>query len=327
MAPRKKLMEKAIAILRERGEKAVEIARTSILQEQIDYKPLKEALQYFIKDWEDVLHPALLSLACEAVDGNPDSTIQIGAAIVLLAGGADVHDDIIDQSTVKEPKQTVLGKFGQDISILTGDALLMEGLYLLHEACESLPRKKKQAILKLVKEAFFEISSAEAKEASFRGKTDLAGREYLAIIKHKVAAGEAATRIGAILGNGKTNEIGILGNYGRTYGVLMAVRDEFVDIFEQDELKNRAERECLPLPILLTFADSAKKAEILRLLKEEMTQDRIDRILELTLSSKETRRLKEDIKYLIEQEIQQLITLKNCKEVLEQLLWSTTEDF
>lgn len=326
MTPKKKLMEQAIAILQEKGQKAVELAKQAVMQERIQYKPLREALHYFIEDWNDVLHPALVSLACEAVGGNPDATTQIGAAMVLLAGGADIHDDIIDQSEIKGSKQTVYGKFGKEISILVGDALLLKGTYLLHEACEPLPKRKKKAILDVIRQAFFEISSAEAEEAGLRGRIDISGREYLSIIRHKVAAGEAATRIGAIISNGKPNEIEILGHYGRTYGILMTIRDEFVDVFEPDELKNRVEKECLPLPILLAFQDSSKKALILQLLKEEITEDKVEKILDLIMNSKETLKLKKEMERLVKIESQEVTSLKNCRETFNLLLCTTIED-
>jgi geranylgeranyl pyrophosphate synthase len=112
MAPKKKLIEQVKAIMWERGQTALEIAKQTVAQENIQSPLLREALDYFMNEiWEDVLHPALLSIACEAAGGNPNSTTQIGAAIVLLAGGADVHDDIIDQSETKDAKLTVFGKF------------------------------------------------------------------------------------------------------------------------------------------------------------------------------------------------------------------------
>jgi geranylgeranyl pyrophosphate synthase len=203
MADDKKLMKQAIRILQERGKESVEIAKQTILHETIEFRPLEEALAYFMKDWNDVLHPALISLACEAVGGNPVETFQLGASLVLLAGGADVHDDIIDRSVTKGSKATVLGKFGSDITILVGDVLLLKGIYLLHQGSELLPREKKEAIEKILEQAFFEISSAEAKEASLRGKNDYSVQDYLEVIRHKVAASEASTKIGAILGNGK----------------------------------------------------------------------------------------------------------------------------
>jgi geranylgeranyl pyrophosphate synthase len=326
MKPREKLMGRVIAILQERGQKALELAKQSVLQEKIEFRPLREALRYFMKDWKDVLHPALLSLACEAVGGNPDLTTRLGAAIVLLAGGADVHDDVIDKSVTKGSKQTVFGKFGKDIAILVGDALLLKGTYLLHEACEPLPRSKKKAILDIIRQAFSEISSAEAKEASLRGRFDIPKQEYLNIIKHKVAASEAATEIGAMLGNGTSNEIGVLRHYGRTYGVLLAIRDEFVDTFEPDELTNRAERECLPLPILLAFHDDSKKTLILRLLKDRITEEEIEKILDLSIDFVETRELVREMKRLVKQEGFKLSSIQYCKDALELLLESNLED-
>ena len=81
----------------------MELSKQAVLAEQIKYEPLREALRYFMEELcYDASHPTLLSLACEAVGGNPDATTDIGAALVLLAGAADIHDDIIDQSLTKE---------------------------------------------------------------------------------------------------------------------------------------------------------------------------------------------------------------------------------
>ena len=73
-----------------------------------------------------------------------NETVKFGAAVVLLAGAADIHDDIMDKSPKKELKLTVFGKFGQDIAILSGDALLLKGIYLLREACKPCRNKLKK---------------------------------------------------------------------------------------------------------------------------------------------------------------------------------------
>ena len=86
----RKLMEKAGQILLEKGRAAVGLARERVLRDNVEHAPLREALRYFIEDWNDVLHPALVSLACEAVGGKPEMTVKAGAALVLLAGGADI---------------------------------------------------------------------------------------------------------------------------------------------------------------------------------------------------------------------------------------------
>ena len=66
-------MKDVIELLENRGKKAVEASKQYVLRKKIDYEPLNEAIKYFMNEfWFDVLHPALISIACEAVGGNPD---------------------------------------------------------------------------------------------------------------------------------------------------------------------------------------------------------------------------------------------------------------
>lgn len=328
MTTREKLVERTLTLLRERGKNALEVAKQSILQERIEYKPLQEALRYFMDEFfKDVMHPGLLSIYCEAVGGDPDETTQVGAAMVLLVGAADLHDDIIDQSTTKNGKPTVFGKFGRDVTVLAGDALLIKGVFLLFEATAILPENNKRAILRLITQAFFDLSSAEAEEASLRGKNDLSGREYLEILKRKTAVSEATARIGAILGEGTPSEVGTIGEIGHILGLLNTMRDEFIDVFEPDELSNRAAREILPLPVLNIFQDPKKKDEIFKLLKRrKITRQKTERILDIVMEATETKELKNQMQSLIRKGIYQLSCLRGAKKTLALLLESAVED-
>lgn len=326
----KKLMEQVQILLKERGQKAFEIAKNAILQEKIKSELVYEALRYFIEEsWYDVQHPALISLTCEAVDGNPNSTVHIGAAMVLLAGAADIHDDIIDKSRIKCSKPTVFGKFGNDIAILAGDALLFKGATLLNEACEKLPEKQGKTILNLTKQAFFEIGSAEAKEATLKGKYDLTPEEYYHIIEMKAAVAEANARIGAIVGGGKPKQIEALGCYGRTLGILMSIRYDFVDIFEPEELKNRVQNEILPLPLLYAFTNPKTKNTIMPiLLKTNITEDDAQTVVSTMFKSRGVRDLKENMHSLMNLGMQTLHCVKKStvRRFMKALMESSVED-
>ena len=326
MTPEQKLMKKASAILQNKGRIAVELARQSVLGEPIEHAPLRDALHFFIENWNDVLHPALVSLACEAVGGKPLANVEVGAALVLLAGGADIHDDVIDESMTKGSEQTIFGKFGKDVAILAGDALLLEGVYALYEACEKFEVAKKKTILELVKRTVFEISSAEAAEAGMRGRIDIPKQIYLEIIRHKVAAAEAAMRIGAIVGNGTPTEVETLAEYGRIYGFLMTMRDEFIDVFERDELLNRVKKEVLPLPIIVTLADESKKSTLLQLISGKINEEEIEEIVDLATNSAESVLLVSEMKRLVKQLSLKIQTLRYCRENLKFLAAATLED-
>jgi geranylgeranyl diphosphate synthase, type I len=326
MAVEQKLMMKAGMILQEKGRIAVDLARRRVLYEQLEHASLRDALRYFSEGWNDFLHPALVSLACEAVGGKPEMTDKVGAALVLLAGGADIHDDIIDESVIKGSEQTVFGKFEKDVAILVGDTLLLEGVYLLHEACDKLDVTKKKAILDTVRRAFVEISNAEATEARMRGRSDIPKQQYLDIITHKVAAGEAAMRIGALIGDGTPEEVELLAEYGRCYGILMTIRDEFIDVFEKEELLNRMEKEVLPLPVVLTLADESKKRVLLQLLRGKITEEKIEEIVDVATSSPESSLLISEMKQMVQQIILRIRPLRYCRENLELAVTATLED-
>lgn len=324
-----KLMEQCNRILEKYGRKAFEVAKNAILEEKTLQPRVYKALKYFMeKSWYDVQHPALISLACEAVGGNPDKTIGVGAAILLLAGAADLHDDVIDQSKVKDSKPTVFGKFGKDIAILAGDALLFNGLLFLHKTCEGFSKKRRETIIKLVKQAFFEIGNAEAAEAEFKNyKYDLMPDKYREIIEKKAAVAEACTRIGAILGCGKKKEIDILGCYGRAFSILTTIRNEFIDLFDPEELKNRIKNECLPLPLLYSLKDERKKNKIMQLIKKDrITKKTSQNLVELICGTTEIRRLKDEMRSLIKNEINSLELINKNKTTLKLLLQSMLED-
>jgi len=181
----------------------------------------------------------------------------------LISGAIDIHDDIIDQSKVKGSRPTVLGKFGKDIALLAGDALLLKGFTLLHEAVEKgIPAEKVVVIIDIIKKTFFELGDAEALELQFRGRIDVTPEEYLQVVRKKAADVEAHTRISAVLGDGSKEEIEALSEYGRLLGMLILLRDDLIDMIDFEESVHRIRRECLPLPILYSLQNSKIKPEI-----------------------------------------------------------------
>lgn len=320
-------MQRAIDLMEKRGIKAVKKSRQLVSLYDTKYEPLDEAVEYFMNElWFDFLHPALVSLACEAVGGNADNATDVGAALVLLAGAADIHDDIIDESKTKGPDLTVYGKFGRDLAVLSGDVLLFRGLYTLNEGMKEVSVSKREAVLESVRTAFLELCGGEAKETSWRGKFEISKKDYLEILKRKSAASEAATRLGAIIGGGTEKEIELLSHYGRTFGIMMTMRNEFIDVFEPDELTNRLKKECLPLPVLIAFQDDSRKTEILHLLKKKLSEENIEKILDLCMDFPETKLLVEEMKKLVENEISLIYNVRGNKEKLKLMLTATLED-
>mgnify|MGYP000324195744 CR=1 FL=1 len=327
----KKSIEQILSILREHGKRGFEYAQNFILREKRSLSPIYKSLMYFVEQMRSKtsVFPALISLSCHAVGGNPDVTPPISAAIILLTGAADVHDDLIDKSKVKYSKQTIYGKFGEDIALLVGDALLLEGLTLLFQECSKLSQSQSGAILNSVKQALLEIGSAETLEIKMRGRYDISPEEYYGIVKMKAAFAEACTRIGAILGNGSSREIKTLAYYGRIFGILTTLRDDFIDVYELEELQNRLRNECIPLPIICALQNKELKERLLfKLEKLKHTGSNADvyEIAKLVMNCREVRELKRKMKLLALTALQELRFLRGpATSTLKVLLYSTME--
>lgn len=234
----------------------------------------------------------MVSVACEAVGGDPEKAVPMQVVMLLLSAAFDLHDDVIDGSKTKYGKPTVLGKFGKDIALLVGDAFMMEALVLLHKLEKQFPKEKINAIWDIISSRVFELGDAEALEASMRGNIDVSPEECLRVLEKKASTFEAHMQVGAIIGDGNAGDIEVLGKYGRTLGVLMGIREDFIDIFEPEELQNRMKNECLPLPILYAFKTPQIKKSILKLLSNrKVSEADAERIVDLVFEANEVKML------------------------------------
>jgi geranylgeranyl pyrophosphate synthase len=317
------IVEQVQKLLEERGRKALEEAKRVVLQEEVECKEIREALNYFMQEyWRDLARPTLLSLACEAVGGDPEITTPIAISMSLISGAIDIHDDIIDYSKVKGSRPTVLGKFGKDVALLVGDALLFKGFALLHGSVErGVPAEKLPIIIDIVKRMFFELGDAEALELGFRGRIDVTPEEYLRVVRKKAADVEAHTRISAILGGGSKEEIEALGEYGRLLGMLIILRDDLIDMVDFDEAVQRFKKECLPLPILYALQNPKIKFTLSSmLLKKTITKRDAKAILQVTNEEGELGRLRKIMQELAEDAYFHIENLEQNKEYLRLLL-------
>lgn len=305
-------------LFKERGSKTLEMARKEVLKEKIECKEAQEALAFFMtKWWNDLARPTLLSLVCEAVGGDPELTTPIAVPMSLISGAIDIHDDIIDQSKSKYGRPTVYGKFGQEIALLAGDALLFKGFNLLHDAVnKGVPAQKLPIITDIMKQSFFELGDAEALELRFRGRIDISPEEYLDVVRKKAADVEAHTRISAILGGGTADEVEALGEYGRLLGMIKILRDDAADVVDTEEFLHRLKKEHLPIPLLYALQNPEIKQKISSiLLKKTITKKEIQTVLKLTYACGGFKEVQKLIQKLAETAFKLLNEIENPTEL------------
>ena len=314
MTQRADRLEIFTEIVENAGREALKKAAEEILNSKFSCGIVSSAAKYHAEFLDEVtpISQALMALSCEVAGGEKGKTTNVAAAISILIEASNVHDDIIDHTTTKYSRKTVFGKFGGDIALLVGDLFLAQGTMLLCKACQKLPKEQEKTILETTFETLVKVSNSVALETGMRKNFGVTSQEYLKVIQLKASAPEAHCKIGGILGNGSKRIIQTLGQYGKTYGLLGNVTDEFLDLLNYDKLRGRVKNECLPLPILLSLEDSRIKKDICTLIKDfYLTRKTKNQIIKMVLGSEKVQRLQKDIVSLAEKEVEQM---KNYKE-------------
>ncbi len=311
------LTEIAVNIIEKRGNGALSEASRQILLSRYDGGTVYEALKYYAKAiFPRVLpiFPALIYLSCKAVGGKPKQARSVATAMMLITASGDIHDDIIDRSTSKFARKTVFGKYGKDVTLLVGDVLLIQGMALLQKNSQFLPEQRRTDIVDLITKSMFELTEAEALEIRLWKKSNVTPEECFDVIRHKGAVAELHCRIGGIIGCAGENALVDTKEYGRLIGILSTMKDEFLDLENFSELKNRINNEMLPYPIVCAFQNNSLKKQVSQIImNSNFSKKDLPFVAETILNSEEVGKLKAGLRELGEKEIANNSLLKDNK--------------
>ena len=191
----------------------------------------KEPLKYAL-DGGKRIRPIILLLASECVGEIDDNTFAAACAIEFLHTESVIHDDIIDNETLRRQKDPFHIKYGYNTSVLTGDFVL--GLILNIASRINNPR-----VTKNLATTAMMMSEGEVIEGRLETSEDVTFDDYLKVIEYKTAtAFETASRLGAIISGGSEEEIESLADYGKNIGIAYQIRDDLLDWQNEDKLFN-----------------------------------------------------------------------------------------
>ena len=240
--------------------------------------PLKYSL-----DGGKRIRPIILVLAAECVGNTADdNTLAASCAVEFLHMESIIHDDIIDNETVRRQKDPFHIKYGYNTSILTGDFVL--GLIL--GICSRLDNSR---VTKDLATTAMLMSEGEMIEGMLEAGEDVTFDDYLKVIEYKTAtAFEVAARTGAIMGGGTEEQIEALTEYGRNIGIAYQIRDDLLDWKNEDKLFNLLiKRSSDPRHVFDRMEEllkeySQKANAGLRRITDHPAKDRLENLIRLT---------------------------------------------
>ena len=247
--------------------------------------------------------PLLVLLSSSLCGGSNDArTARHGCAVEYIHAATLLHDDVIDETTVRRGNETVNSKWGSDASILVGDNLISQSVILI--AYDSNPRTI-QAIAEaakiLVEGGILEFSKAR--------ELNISEEHYLDVIYRKTASIIAVScQIGAILAEADEASEEVLISFGNKLGIAFQLVDDVMDYDSTEKLLGkpvgtdfREGHVTLPLLYLYNNANTSLKKEIEGFIKnEQITHSEFDYILDRMREAKAFEYTLDKARYYIE---------------------------
>ena len=268
---------------------------------------------------------ALLTLGsakmCGYLKGTRD--INLAACVELIHSATLMHDDVIDNGSLRRGKKTLNKIWDNHSSVLIGD-------YLLSRCFEMMVEDGSNEILKLLSSTSSKIAQGEILQLQHQGEVDMLEETYLKIISAKTAElFAAATKVGAILSETKSKEKEALEFYGRNLGLTFQIADDTLDYnseikFFGKKIGQDFYEGKITLPIILLFqkADKPEKEKLKDIFsKEKRTEENLNYTLSLIKKHKIINDCYQKAQHYINLASNSLSTFGDCdqKKILENL--------
>ena len=197
-----------------------------------NFQKLYEAMNYSLQAGGKRIRPVLMQLAYESVGGSEDIS-KFLCAIEMIHTYSLIHDDLpaMDDDDYRRGKLTCHKQFDEATAILAGDALLTEAFRLMLEdalVSEDLGKVRAAHVLASASGAEGMVGGQILDMASENKVIDLETLDCIHLNKTGALIA-AATKMGAILGNGSSMEVAALEAYGRYIGKVFQIIDDVLD--------------------------------------------------------------------------------------------------
>jgi len=182
-----------------------------------------EVSRYIIAAGGKRLRPALLLLVCGALQCRDAQRFNLAAVVEFIHTATLLHDDVVDESTLRRGRATANEVFGNPASVLVGDFLYSRAFQMMVDAGE-------MRIMQILADATNVIAEGEVLQLMNMHDPDLGQEGYLRVIRSKTAKlFEASARLGAIVARAPAEVEEACATYGQALGTAFQVIDDVLD--------------------------------------------------------------------------------------------------
>jgi len=196
-----------------------------VLRESLssDVALIRQVAEYIVRGGGKRLRPALLLLTAQACGYRGKHHYTLAAVVEMIHTATLLHDDVVDESSLRRGHATANAMFGNAASVLVGDFLYSRAFQLM-VTVDSMP------VLRILSNATNVIAEGEVLQLMNAGNPDVDEQSYLDVIRRKTAKlFEAAAQLGAVLAGADAATEQSLARYGMHLGTAFQLIDDVLD--------------------------------------------------------------------------------------------------
>ncbi|WP_308447584.1 polyprenyl synthetase family protein [Chitinimonas viridis] len=225
---------------------------------------VRQVAEYIVSSGGKRLRPALALLSAGALGYQGQHHRELAAVVEFIHTATLLHDDVVDESSLRRGRDTANALFGNAASVLVGD-------FLYSRAFQMMVGVNDMRVMQVLADATNVIAEGEVLQLMNIGDADLDEAAYLKVIRYKTAKlFEAAARLGALLAKSDAATEDAMARYGMHLGTAFQIVDDVLDYSgDAGEIgKNLgddlAEGKCT-LPLIHTMRlGTAEQADVVR---------------------------------------------------------------
>ena len=169
------------------------------------------------------VRPMLLLLISGALGNRSSERHELAAVVEFIHTATLLHDDVVDESTLRRGRPTANETFGNPASVLVGD-------FLYSRAFQMMVSTNRMRVMEILAEATNVIAEGEVLQLINMHDPDISVDDYLRVIEYKTAKlFEASARLGAVITDAPAEVEAACADYGRALGTAFQLIDDLLD--------------------------------------------------------------------------------------------------
>ena len=228
-----------------------------------DVALIEQISHYIIGAGGKRIRPRLVLLFASALGFEGPQKYELAAVVEFIHTATLLHDDVVDESSLRRGRETANAMFGNAASVLVGD-------FLYSRAFQMMVSVDRMRVLDVLADATNVIAEGEVLQLMNMHDPDISVTDYLRVIRYKTAKlFEASARLGAVVADAPLDVEDACADYGRALGTAFQLVDDLLDYEGNTEAlgKNvgddlREGKPTLPLLFAMSHGTEGEKALI-----------------------------------------------------------------